>query len=296
LTAIDDLISDLQGAQYSAGDQNIIAKVLTFVLALQAIQSGASFGVQTANTFLAGPTGGAPANPTFRALNNADFAALTSLLIAAAGVSGWTGRAVMASPADGIITLLNAAQTDFTRLNLGGATSAFPALQRTAAALQAELADGSGLANFICAQLQPSQALGILGTTTNNSVAAGGVGEFVETIVTNAAPVSVSTGTAKDLATLALTAGDWDVEGLASFNPTVSTAQVQAGISQTLNTLPALELQNILAVTIPGRSGLAIPRQRLSLAAGATVRLVVAATFGGGTCSAYGFVNARRVR
>jgi hypothetical protein len=47
------------------------------------------------------------------------------------------------SPADGQITLFNAALNDFGRLNFGGTTSSFPALKRSTTTLQARLADDS---------------------------------------------------------------------------------------------------------------------------------------------------------
>jgi len=44
---------------------------------------------------------------------------------------------------DGVITLTNAAATDFSRLQFGGTTSSFPAIKRSGAALQIRLADDS---------------------------------------------------------------------------------------------------------------------------------------------------------
>lgn len=48
---------------------------------------------------------------------------------------------------DGVLTLTNNAGTDFTRLNLGGLTSSFPAWTRAATEIQATLADNSALTN-----------------------------------------------------------------------------------------------------------------------------------------------------
>lgn len=55
----------------------------------------------------------------------------------------WNSRASVASPADGIIELTNNAGTSFTRLQLGGTTSSFPALKVNGAALNFRLADDS---------------------------------------------------------------------------------------------------------------------------------------------------------
>jgi len=50
------------------------------------------------------------------------------------------------NPSDGIITLSNAAGTDFSRIQFGGTTSAFPSLKRSTTELQARLADDSNFA------------------------------------------------------------------------------------------------------------------------------------------------------
>lgn len=55
----------------------------------------------------------------------------------------WLGRSYFLSPVDGQITCANNAQTDFTRLNLGGTTSSFPALARSGTSLVQQLADGT---------------------------------------------------------------------------------------------------------------------------------------------------------
>lgn len=52
------------------------------------------------------------------------------------------------SPSAGILTLLNNTSTDFNRLQFGGLTSAYPALQRSAQTLQVLLADGSNWASI----------------------------------------------------------------------------------------------------------------------------------------------------
>lgn len=72
----------------------------------------------------------------------------------AAGTLGWDGRAKMQSGADGIVTLLNAAGNDFTRLGFGGTSSSFPSLKRSSTVLQARLADDSLFAPFQASQLR----------------------------------------------------------------------------------------------------------------------------------------------
>lgn len=55
----------------------------------------------------------------------------------------WNGRCVIASPADGIITISNNATSDFNRLQFGGTSSSFPAIQRSGTTVVARLADDS---------------------------------------------------------------------------------------------------------------------------------------------------------
>jgi hypothetical protein len=66
-----------------------------------------------------------------------------SVNAASSGSIRWTSQARMTSPSDGIITLLNNGSTAFTRLNFGGTTSSFGAIQSSGTTLTAGLADGS---------------------------------------------------------------------------------------------------------------------------------------------------------
>lgn len=72
--------------------------------------------------------------------------AASTVAAGAASNISWFGRSNMSSPSDGVILFRNNAQNAFTRLDLGGTTSSFPALQVNGAALQVELADGSAQA------------------------------------------------------------------------------------------------------------------------------------------------------
>lgn len=60
---------------------------------------------------------------------------------AAAGRLEFSTRTRLASPADGVLTMWNAAAGDFSRLQFGGTTASFPALKRSATMLQVRLAD-----------------------------------------------------------------------------------------------------------------------------------------------------------
>jgi hypothetical protein len=60
----------------------------------------------------------------------------------------WNTRSNMTSPADGVIRLTNAADSDFNRLQFGGTTSSFPSLKRSSTVLQSRLADDSDFATL----------------------------------------------------------------------------------------------------------------------------------------------------
>lgn len=77
----------------------------------------------------------------------------------AAALFYWTLRSVIASPGDGVIRLTNNAQTDFSRLQLGGTTSSFPAIKRNGAAVDIRLADDSASAALNAATITGSTVI-----------------------------------------------------------------------------------------------------------------------------------------
>lgn len=78
----------------------------------------------------------------------------------------WTGRSQFTSSANGVITAYNAAQSDFTRFNLGGETASFPAFKRVATAVHARLADDSDYAPFAAKSYNVNGTAGATGTST----------------------------------------------------------------------------------------------------------------------------------
>ncbi len=141
---------------------------------------------------------------------------------------------------------------------------------------------------------------GIVGTTTNDLAVAGTVGEYFSSYIAVGSPQSMSTGTAMNVTSVVLTAGDWDVEGNVNLINTGSTVTAtQCGLSSTSATLPTdgSEVSSgILGTTVSETDGVALPRKRFSLASQTTVYLVAKATFSIGTFGSYGGITARRVR
>ncbi len=76
---------------------------------------------------------------------NANF---LSTQITSTGYFGFSTRALIYSPSDGILRFNNYAGTDFNRLQLGGTTSSFPAIKRNGAAIDFRLADDSAVCNI----------------------------------------------------------------------------------------------------------------------------------------------------
>lgn len=78
----------------------------------------------------------------------AGSATLGASVTAGNAIAAGGGNFTLKDNGNGIGTLLNAAQTDFVRLQFGGTTSSFPALKRSSAVLQARLADDSAYGAF----------------------------------------------------------------------------------------------------------------------------------------------------
>lgn len=144
----------------------------------------------------------------------------------------------------------------------------------------------------------------VVGTATSDNAGAGYVGELLSGTLAVGSATSLVTATSKDVATVSLTAGDWDVTGVLDFLPggTTSATLLLAGANSATN---ALGVDDTYAstvfptagqVTTAGNYRMAIPTQRVSLAATTTWRLIAQATFTLSTMTAYGTIRARRIR
>lgn len=142
--------------------------------------------------------------------------------------------------------------------------------------------------------ITPSQTSGIVGTTTNNNANAGSVGEFV---TATGSGVALTSGTAANITSISLTAGDWDVWGNIEFAPTGAAQTILiGGINTTSATQAATPFREVLQGTLTGNNSAWAPQQRISIAGTTTVFLVGTSTFSGGTVAATGYIAARRAR
>ena len=140
---------------------------------------------------------------------------------------------------------------------------------------------------------------GIVGTTTNDSASAGYVGEYVTTNVGSPGN-SVSSAATTNVASMALTAGDWDVWGFVGYTPAASTIMtaVSCGVNSTTATISEAGRFLLSGISLSAASNCEFPTgvQRISLSGAGTAYLVTYQTFTTSTCKAYGYLYARRVR
>jgi hypothetical protein len=151
--------------------------------------------------------------------------------------------------------------------------------------------------------ITPSQTSGVVGTTTNNNANAGSDGEFISSNVPVGSQVALTTGTAANITSVSLTAGDWDCRGNIVFNPagTTTITAIEAVLNTTSATLPtspgggAESLENI-TFTTGGVQILQTGTLRVSIASTSSVFLIASTAFATSTMNGFGFIGCRRVR
>lgn len=143
-----------------------------------------------------------------------------------------------------------------------------------------------------------STGVAVLGTTTNDSAAAGFVGQYIESVVGNT--TMVTTGNWQDLTSISLTAGDWDVTVLIYMNNQTSFTQGQGGISTTSgNSATGLVAgSNFLSTSVVSNTEghITVANYRMSLSATTTVYGKAKAIFTGTQPQFSGRLSARRMR
>lgn len=140
------------------------------------------------------------------------------------------------------------------------------------------------------------------GTTTNDNASAGNLGEFV---TSGGVLTGLTSGVSINLASMSLTAGDWEVDSSISIVPanTTSVTIVSFGPSSTVTTLPSTYVNGLFSTSFGGVVGngtqaytLAQIPLRFSLATTTTIYLVAQVNFSVSTCQAAAILRARRVR
>ncbi|WP_192248450.1 hypothetical protein [Mesorhizobium caraganae] len=145
------------------------------------------------------------------------------------------------------------------------------------------------------------------GSITNDSAPAGVVGEYKSSIIASGSAVALTTATAANMTSLALTPGDWDVDAAFSYTgaATTTVAYLLASISLISATQDitngrsdcsyegGVAVFNLVAGNIINKQ---VNSRRISIAANTTIYAVAQASFATSTCSVFGTLTARRVR
>lgn len=263
----------------------------------------ASLAAQAANTVVGNATGSS-ASPTAITVTGCNGAAQALQWTNGSGFG--CNSAIATSGANSNITSLSGLSTALSVAQGGtGATSAASALTNLGAAPTAS-PTFTGTVNTAAltatGAITPSQTAGIVGTTTNNNANAGAVGEYVSSTLAIGSAVSLTNSTPTNITTISLTAGDWDVWGEVIINPagSTTTSNAQGWVNTVSATAPAAGLGAYFQLPYAGSTGGVVAAStgttRLSLASTTTVYLSTQATFATSTCSAYGFIAARRRR
>ena len=144
------------------------------------------------------------------------------------------------------------------------------------------------------------------GEPSNGNAAAGEIGEYIESVITNGSPVAAgATNVAKTLTSISLTAGDWDVSGVIQWIPLATTvlSSYSGSISLTTN---AVDITNGRFSVITLQTGITgagntdgssvLTPCRFSLSGTTTIFLVGRAAYTTAGLNMYGILRARRVR
>jgi hypothetical protein len=270
---------------------------------------------------------GTPLAPTAAVGTNTDQLATTAFVLAQitaidAGVLSFNGRegevtltSADVSAAGGIINP-NAALTGVPTAPTAAAGNATTQLATTAF-VAAAVAGASGVTSFntragavtlASADITGAGGLLIAGVTDGSNAAAGQIGEWISSFVASSGAVAGVTGTAFNVTSISLTAGDWDVQGnvfLIALAGAPTVTGVYGWVGLTSAALPPMGASGcaVMALVTPAGAfgnGAGGPTGvlRVSVSATTTVYLSASVNYSGAGASAgcYGVITARRVR
>lgn len=205
-------------------------------------------------------------------------------------------------------TPLNIANTGIT----AAAATALPIKSGTTAAVTLDsgttgavnVGTGANVKTVAIGSTVSGSKVNIAGEIDGVTAGAGFIGQAVQSIVLVGAAVGLTTATPANITSIALTAGDWDIQGQITFVATTATilagATWEGGINSTSATLPvdgseAFEPMPLAITTQSFNQTINISRKIVNSNAASTQYLVAEATFTAGTVAAYGNITARRM-
>ena len=140
----------------------------------------------------------------------------------------------------------------------------------------------------------------LLGVTDASSASAGIIGQLISSVVSSGSAVSCSNGTARNVTSISVTAGDWNIIGNVFFNGSVVTNPTyRCWISATSASLPdnsLISLFNASLLLTGIDAGINAPFFRTTINSTTTIYLSCQANFSAGTVTACGGIYARRIR
>jgi hypothetical protein len=153
--------------------------------------------------------------------------------------------------------------------------------------------------------ITPGTTGGIVGTTLADNAQAGSIGEVIQSAVIAISAIALTvSGTAYNVTSISLTAGDWDVFGTVGYAPAATTTITALSQSSNATTGAQAAFPNTstdytdATALAPGAVNIIknIPTRQFNVSVGTTVYLVATATFGTSTITAGGQITARRRR
>jgi hypothetical protein len=177
----------------------------------------------------------------------------------------------------------------------GGANIVIPATITSGATITSPAFDGTATGSLISSVLQ--------GVTDGTSAASGFVGQSISSTVAVGSAVALTTGVAANVTSISLPAGEWYVNGQVDYRAgaTTSITTLTQGISQTSATVGGQDTfsRSVMAAVVPTAAfdfGIPVRGQRIVLTATTTIFLIAGGIFTVSTLSAYGTIEARRIR
>lgn len=259
------------------------------------------------NTFSAstGTFGSSSAASTYNIGTGATLNATTKILnLGTAGVSGSTTNISLGSAIAGALgtTTINSPTVNFSAINTAINISYLTASRALATDGSKNLVSvaNSGTGNNVLATSPTITTPNIVGVGDGSFGAAGSIGEVISSTIVSGSAIPLTTNTTQNVTSISLTAGEWLINGIVVF-----------GIGTGTNITYLTGASTSVSVTLPGVGGysamspvgvpvidptLNIPPQIISVASTTTIYMVVRTGFTVSTLTAYGSINALRVR